>query len=102
MYHLNLLGLPLWLLVSVFLPLAQAQASDTAVAEDEPVVHFRFEAGLANTGSLGDEISAKQQGKVTLGQAGPRPKPYPDFSAVICESPIRVKPVRLISPTATR
>ena len=81
MYHLNLLGLPLWLLVSVFLLLAQAQASDTAVTEDEPVVHFRFEAGLANAGSLGDEISAKQQGKVTLGQAGPRPKPYPDFSA---------------------
>ena len=70
MHHLNLLGLPLWLWVSVFLPLAQAQASDAAIAEDEPVVRFRFEAGLANSGSLGDDIAVKQQGKVELGQAG--------------------------------
>ena len=81
MHHLNLLGLTFWLLVSVFLPLDQAQASNVAIAEDEPVVHFRFDASLANSGSLGDDITVKQEGKVELGQAGPRPKLYPDFSA---------------------
>ena len=80
-HHLKRQGLTLWLLVSVFFPLGQTQASDMAIAEDEPVVHFRFDAGLANAGSLGDDIAAKQQGKVALGQAGPRPKLYPDFSA---------------------
>jgi hypothetical protein len=80
-HHLKRQRLTLWLLVSVFFPLGQTQASDMAIAEDEPVVHFRFDAGLANAGSLGDDIAAKQQGKVALGQAGPRPKLYPDFSA---------------------
>jgi len=84
MRFLSQLGFTFFPLAGMFFPLGQALASNSFIADDKPIVHFRFEgdrsAALANVGAAGAAVTARVQGNVTLGEAGPRPKLYPDFS----------------------
>ena len=52
------------------------------VNEDHPVAWWRFDGDEARRfQSTGSDLPLKSVGKVTAGQAGPRPAEYPDFDA---------------------